>query len=46
MSIRDVIETELHPENMTAEDGLSLNRPWKTLILTLKEQKKVASKDK
>jgi hypothetical protein len=43
--IREVTEIELHPNNMKRE-GFSLMRAWKPLVQTLKEQKKVLSKEK
>jgi hypothetical protein len=44
--IKEVIEIELHPDIANREEGFSLCRSRKPLIQTLKEQKKVLSKDK
>jgi len=35
--IREVIETEPHPQNMNLEEYFSLSRSWKPLIQTLKK---------
>jgi hypothetical protein len=43
--IREVIESELHPDNTNGE-GFTMSRSWKPLIQILTELKKVLSKDK
>jgi hypothetical protein len=43
---REAKEIKLHPSSMTREEGFSLSRSWKPLIHSLKERKKVFSKDK
>jgi hypothetical protein len=43
---RKAIETELHPDNMNRERGISLTKSWKPYLQTMKEQKKALSKEK
>jgi hypothetical protein len=38
--LREVIEIELHPNNMNKEDGLHVSLSWKPLIHFLKEHRK------
>jgi hypothetical protein len=35
--IREMIEIELHPNNMNRADGFCLSKPWKPLICSLKD---------
>jgi hypothetical protein len=42
--IRDAIKNELHPNNMTREDGFCLSKSWKPLISSLKVHRKPPSR--
>jgi len=37
---REVIETELHADNLNREEGFFLSKSWKPLVQTLEERKK------
>jgi hypothetical protein len=38
--VREVVETELHPNNMTKEDGFCVGKSWKPLIYSLEDCRK------
>jgi hypothetical protein len=39
--MREVTETELHPENMNKKKGVSLRMSWKPLTETMEQEKEV-----
>jgi hypothetical protein len=43
--VREGVDSELHPNNMNREDGFCLNKQWKPLIRSLKERRKIFSKN-
>jgi hypothetical protein len=37
--LREIIEVQLHPDNMSSEDGFSLSQTWELLIHDFREQR-------
>jgi hypothetical protein len=44
--ITEMMEIELHPDNMNRQEGFSLSRPWKPLIQTLNDCRNALSRQK
>jgi hypothetical protein len=44
--IREVTQTELHPDNMNRKEGISLSMSWKPLIQIMNDCRKALSRHK